>query len=137
MAKTVVVVGAGAAGLQCAQLLRQEGDINVVVVEAADYVGGCARRRAQRRVLGHLAARSRIRQDWDFLDGKPMEMGAEYIHGCTTLLADAAERGDWRLRHVFTWAQVRGTRSGAPAVPRPEPVLIASVACVLGRRRPL
>jgi len=39
----VVIIGAGVAGLQCARILRQVyGVQDTVIVEAADYVGGCA-----------------------------------------------------------------------------------------------
>lgn len=110
------MVGAGAAGLQCAQLLRQNGVAEVIVVEASDYVGGCVALRARSPPPRSPRLSSRIRQDWGFLDGHPIEMGAEFIHGCTTLLADVAERGDWPLREVFTWAQVRAA-ARAPALP--------------------
>lgn len=102
-----------------------------------DYRRGSVRLR--RRVRRHAmrwtsnadgALRSRIRQDWEFLDGNPIEMGAEYIHGCTTLLADVAERGDWPLREVFTWAQVCGI------APRTPPILfrVTSRNARTGRR---
>eukprot|EP00761_Pharyngomonas_kirbyi_P006814 gb/GECH01006823.1/.p1 GENE.gb/GECH01006823.1/~~gb/GECH01006823.1/.p1 ORF type:complete len:436 (+),score=114.82 gb/GECH01006823.1/:1-1308(+) len=60
----VIVVGAGVAGLTSGKLLQQLG-ANVVVIEASDYVGG------------------RIKQDNNFLSGKSLDLGAEFIHGST------------------------------------------------------
>ncbi len=60
---TVVIVGAGFAGLGCAHALRQAG-IPFVALEAKDRVGG------------------RVRTDYDLLgDGRPVEGGAMMVHG--------------------------------------------------------
>ncbi|MFT7648779.1 MAG: monoamine oxidase [Candidatus Poriferisodalaceae bacterium] len=56
----VVVVGAGAAGMTAAHLLRQQG-VDVVVLEAAPTHGG------------------RIKHDLDFTDF-PISLGAEWVH---------------------------------------------------------
>ncbi len=58
----VVVIGAGIAGLACAQRLR-EARVDFVVLEAADRVGG------------------RIQTDYSIGDGRPFEIGALMIHG--------------------------------------------------------
>lgn len=58
--KTVIIVGAGIAGLAAGQSLRKSG-ATVIVLEAGDYVGG------------------RIRTDTSL--GAPFEYGAGWIHG--------------------------------------------------------
>ncbi len=58
--KTVIVVGAGCAGLGAAQSLRKQG-ANVIVVEAKPHIGG------------------RVLTDWSM--GAPFEVGAGWIHG--------------------------------------------------------
>lgn len=58
--KTVIVIGAGIAGLAAGQALRKSG-ATVIVLEAGDYVGG------------------RIRTDRSM--GAPFEHGAGWIHG--------------------------------------------------------
>jgi len=70
----VIVVGAGAAGLETARQLRAHGR-SVLVLEARDRIGG--------RVLTHHDPRVPL----------PIELGAEFIHGdapiTTALLAEA------------------------------------------------
>jgi monoamine oxidase len=58
----VVVIGAGAAGLAAARVLR-DADIDVVVLEARDRIGG------------------RIFTRHDSATAVPIELGAEFIHG--------------------------------------------------------
>ncbi|MEU9043059.1 MULTISPECIES: NAD(P)/FAD-dependent oxidoreductase [unclassified Kitasatospora] len=58
----VIVVGAGASGLNCARLLRQEG-LGVVVFEARERLGG--------RIHTHHPADG----------GPPLELGAQVVHG--------------------------------------------------------
>ena len=71
---TVIVVGAGAAGLSCAGALADAG-LDPVVIEASDRIGG------------------RVRQGE--LDGTPVELGASWIHGVNgnPLVDLAAEAG--------------------------------------------
>lgn len=64
---TVVVVGAGVAGLTAANRLRQLGIDDVLVVEAADHVGG------------------RIKQVEGVLPW-PVELGPEFVHGAKSTL---------------------------------------------------
>ena len=45
----VVVIGAGAAGLQCAQELRQAG-MEVLVIEATGHIGGRVRRFSEHQI---------------------------------------------------------------------------------------
>ena len=62
--KDVVVVGGGAAGLECANKLYSSGVQNLVVLEAQDYLGG------------------RIKTLFtDDQETYPLEMGATWIHG--------------------------------------------------------
>jgi len=66
---TVVIIGAGAAGLAAADILNSKG-INVVVLEASDQLGGRVRSlRNQKEILVQTAA--------DF----PVELGAEVVFG--------------------------------------------------------
>ncbi len=58
----VLVVGAGFAGLGCAQTLKEAG-IPCTVLEAKDRAGG------------------RVRTEYDLLEGKPVEGGAMMVHG--------------------------------------------------------
>jgi monoamine oxidase len=58
-----IVIGAGAAGLSCAQNMRRAG-LDVVVLEAQDRIGG----------------RLCTSRDWPDM---PVEMGASWIHGVT------------------------------------------------------
>ncbi|HTK68391.1 MAG TPA: FAD-dependent oxidoreductase, partial [Candidatus Eisenbacteria bacterium] len=70
----VIVVGAGAAGLEAARQLRAHGR-SVLVLEARDRIGG--------RVLTHHDPRIPL----------PLELGAEFIHGdapITTALLNEA-----------------------------------------------
>lgn len=64
---TVVVVGAGVAGLTAANRLRQLGIDDVLVVEAAEHVGG------------------RIKQVEGVLPW-PVELGPEFVHGAKSSL---------------------------------------------------
>jgi monoamine oxidase len=59
----VVVIGAGIAGLSAALALVRAG-LNIVILEARDRVGG------------------RIFTRWDATLNTPIELGAEFIHGC-------------------------------------------------------
>jgi monoamine oxidase len=72
--RSVVVVGAGAAGLMAARELRR-ADCAIVVLEASDRVGG------------------RVHTLSDSAAGIPIELGAEFIHGeapeTNRLLAEA------------------------------------------------
>ncbi len=61
-APAVIVIGAGFAGLACAQRLRAAG-VPVLVLESKDRVGG------------------RVRTEYDLLDGHPIEGGAMMVHG--------------------------------------------------------
>ena len=61
-ATDVIVVGAGAAGLACANELSTRG-VSVVVLEGRDRIGG------------------RVYTDYSLADGRPVEQGALMIHG--------------------------------------------------------
>jgi len=87
--KTIIVVGAGPAGLRCASLLKQ-GGLSVIVVEANDYFGG--------RVKGLKG----------FVDWKSVDLGAEFIHGRKTVLKKIADEQGFPVRKLHTWAQGDG-----------------------------
>ena len=93
----MVVVGAGLAGLAAAKALMEAG-VNVVVLEAADSVGG------------------RVKQQCGWLrSGRAIEIGAEFVHGSTTALNQIAVEEAVPMRHIFTWAQGDGGPSAGPA----------------------
>ncbi|MGI5863202.1 MAG: flavin monoamine oxidase family protein [Myxococcales bacterium] len=58
----VLIIGAGAAGLAAAHVVREAG-LSVKVLDARDRAGG------------------RVRTCRDFVGGEPFEMGAEFVHG--------------------------------------------------------
>ena len=96
----VIVIGAGAAGLQCARCLVTDHGLDadsVLVLEARPQIGG------------------RIQQSHDFAPGHKVELGAEFVHGETTRLNAFAERFGWELQPLFTWAQGDGGPSSEPA----------------------
>jgi len=89
----VVVVGAGAAGMQCARSLQSMYGLaaeEVLVLEARPQVGG------------------RVSQSSSFAPGHLVELGAEFIHGTTTRLNGLAEKHNWELQPLFTWAHGDG-----------------------------
>lgn len=58
----VIIVGAGVTGLQCATTLREDyGITNVLVLEAADYIGGCVLPCSCYRMLAWVAIPRRRR----------------------------------------------------------------------------
>ncbi len=96
---TVLVLGAGAAGLAAASALRR-GGVRVVVLEARQRTGG--------RVDTHI----------DPALGVPLERGAEFIHGRPPLVWSLAREAGVRIREVPQHHRVTGR--GAPP-PRPSP----------------
>eukprot|EP01094_Clydonella_sp_ATCC50884_P011574 TRINITY_DN2136_c0_g1_i1.p1 TRINITY_DN2136_c0_g1~~TRINITY_DN2136_c0_g1_i1.p1 ORF type:complete len:514 (+),score=145.79 TRINITY_DN2136_c0_g1_i1:51-1544(+) len=86
----VLIVGAGAAGLYCAEtLLKREPGLRVAVLEADSRVGG--------RVYGCTGILER-----------PIDLGAELVHGLRTALGKYVQRKKLRLRRQMTWAQGDG-----------------------------
>lgn len=67
--RDVVIIGAGMAGLACAQRLT-EANVDFVVLEAADRIGG------------------RVRTDYTVAAGRPLEIGALMIHGRNVVTHD-------------------------------------------------
>uniref|UniRef100_A0AAV1V789 Amine oxidase domain-containing protein n=1 Tax=Peronospora matthiolae TaxID=2874970 RepID=A0AAV1V789_9STRA len=87
----VVVIGAGVAGLRCAnQLVHVKGVKDVLVVEASDRIGG------------------RVMSNTSFIPGMSIDVGAEILHGANTTLTRLAEELSIGLREIFTWAQGDG-----------------------------
>lgn len=77
----VIIIGAGMAGLACAEVLTEAG-MSVLIVEARDRIGG--------RILTH----------YDEKDGFPIELGAEFVHGEHPELIKRIERAGLRLRRI-------------------------------------
>src|SRR4051812_10624240 len=71
----VIIIGAGAAGLECAHRLQNAG-IKTIIIESRDRIGG------------------RIQTSGPNLPSEkfPVELGAEFIHGTSKLLFDLIER---------------------------------------------
>lgn len=96
--QSVIIIGAGAAGLAAARSLVDEGK-DVTVVEARDRIGG------------------RVWTDTTF--GLPLDLGASWIHGVSgnplTTLADEAE-----IERVETRYGSRRVRDDSGAVVEPE-----------------
>ena len=94
---SVIVIGAGAAGLHAARLLREQGE-QVTVLEAADRLGG--------RVC-----------NLDGFAGGPIELGAEELHGERSLPYRLARARGLPLRacleRLHLWSDLRvGRRAG-------------------------
>lgn len=77
----VIIVGAGVAGLTCAEILAEAG-LSVLILEGRDRVGG--------RILTH----------YDEKDLFPIELGAEFVHGEHPLLIKRIEAAGLRLRQI-------------------------------------
>jgi protoporphyrinogen oxidase len=88
-------VGSGLAGLNCASTLINDfkNEIlaeNVLILEASSYIGG------------------RVKQIDSFIDGIPIDVGAEFLHGANTSLADYARKHGDPVKELFCWAQGDG-----------------------------
>lgn len=111
----VIIVGSGVAGLTTARHLADVyGITNTILVEAADYVGGCVCARVRECVCCARGAHARVeipcrrvKQDRTFMKGKEIEVGAEFMHGDTTPLMDLVRKHKLNLWWLCTWAQVR------------------------------
>jgi monoamine oxidase len=92
---SVIVIGAGIAGISCARKLYKKG-INVLIVEASDDIGG------------------RVKKEENWLDWKILDLGAEFIHGSKTKLKKYCDKYGIATRKMFTWAQGDGHTSKYP-----------------------
>ncbi|MCF8464506.1 MAG: FAD-dependent oxidoreductase [Flavobacteriales bacterium] len=73
----IIVVGAGAAGLYAAKMMKDHG-AEVVILEASDRIGG------------------RIRKNDDFADF-PIDLGAEWVHGNKSLSHRLAQNAGFQI----------------------------------------
>ncbi len=91
--KKILIIGAGLAGLQCAQDLikNQNVDTNdILILEASSYIGG------------------RIHQNNTFIPWKKLDMGAEIIHGVHNELHEIAKKESQSITPLFVWAHGDG-----------------------------
>ena len=56
-----------------------------------------------------------MNQDWTFVPGRPLELGAEFIHGDANPIVELCEVNNWPRRHLFTWSHGDGGPAEAPA----------------------
>ena len=89
----VVVIGAGMAGLACAQRL-QEARVDFVVLEAADRVGG------------------RVQTDYAIAGGRPFESGALTVHRRHVVTHEWLREFGRRARSLPTTRRARFLRDG-------------------------
>ncbi len=92
-ARDVVVIGAGAAGLACAQRLQEAG-LDFVVLEAADRIGG------------------RIQTNFTLGGGRPFEIGALMVHGRHVVTHQWIAELGLHTRPLPTTKRARFWRSG-------------------------
>lgn len=128
----VVVIGGGISGLRAASELTSLHGYKVVVLEARGKIGGCVYSAPPPRIeiaqwsverihphpppLAHLPRTlSRVNEDWTFLPGRPIELGAEFIHGDANPIVELTEAQGWSRRHLFTWSHGDGGPAEAPA----------------------
>ncbi len=100
---SIIVVGAGIAGLYASVMLKEEG-YKVTLLEASDKIGG------------------RIRSNTDFAD-TPLELGAEYIHGKHSLLFEymsQIEKPIYRFQEKLRYYVDKQILSGKKAKEIPE-----------------
>lgn len=91
--RDVLVLGAGAAGLACAQRLQESG-MDFLVLEAADRVGG------------------RIMTNFSIGNGRPFEIGALMVHGKRVVTHRWLEEAGLHARPLPTTKRARFWRDG-------------------------
>ncbi len=91
--REVVIVGAGMAGLACAERLS-EASVDFVVLEAANRVGG------------------RVLTDHSVAGGRPLEIGALMIHGKHAYTHRWVEESGLHARPIPTFKRARWWRDG-------------------------
>lgn len=85
----VVIVGSGLSALQTARSLIDSyryDPSSILLLEANDYVGG------------------RVKQSLTFVEGVPVDLGAEILHGGNTLLAEYAKTIGEEIEQIYCWA---------------------------------
>ncbi len=92
-AHDVIVIGAGVAGLACAQRLQAAG-VDFLVLEAADRIGG------------------RIQTDYTVGAGRPFELGALMIHGKRVITHTWLDEFGLHARPLPTTKRARFWRDG-------------------------
>jgi monoamine oxidase len=88
-----IIIGSGASGLQCANSLITEYNMNtknILVLEAQNYIGG------------------RIHQINDFIKGVKIDVGAEILHGSNTELKKFADNNNENFKKIFRLAHGDG-----------------------------
>src|SRR5580704_2503104 len=103
---TVLVVGAGVAGLAAAARLVETG-VSVVILEARDRIGG------------------RVFTRFDQASGAPIELGAEFIHGLAPEILEPLQQAHISITEVEgdSWCVTDGKLSRCSFFPQVEKVL--------------
>nr|MBA3873752.1 FAD-dependent oxidoreductase [Anaerolineae bacterium] len=97
----VIIIGAGAAGLAAGRKLHDAGK-KILIIEARDRIGG------------------RIHTSYDFVDGTPIELGAEFIHGEHAATHELVKQAGLHTIPVDRYGKLRWAPYSLPAVPLAE-----------------
>src|SRR5258706_10078463 len=97
----VIIIGAGAAGLAAGRKVHNAGR-NILIIEARDRIGG------------------RIHTNYDFVDGTPVELGAEFIHGEHAATHELIKQAGLHTIPVDRYGKLRWAQYSRPAVPLAE-----------------
>ena len=98
--RTVLIIGAGFAGLACADTLAHAG-VNVVLLEATGRAGG------------------RVRTDRTFIPGDPVELGGEWIGSNHPTWLSYAQEFNLRLEEPGSAPEPQGVPEGTPEATEP------------------
>ena len=93
----VIIIGAGAAGLAAGRKLHDAGK-KILIIEARDRIGG------------------RIHTSYDFVDGMPVELGAEFIHGEHAATHELVKQAGLHTIPVDRYGKLRWAQYSRPAV---------------------
>ena len=102
-----IIIGAGASGLQCARTLLSSptrSNPSFLILEASDYVGGRIRSATLPLPSPFFPPGSSV----------PVDLGAEFIHGTSTVLNELAKKHGLTLTQIFVASQGDGGPDDRP-----------------------